>query len=290
MKGKESISGFKLINDRKGIFLVKEEYFERLKSKGLFDINKLSKNNSFKRFSAGRGKPLVVSLDGKNQEKVVIRFYHHGGAFRWLFRSLFFDSKRSIRELILIEKISKLGVPTLKVVAAIASRVFPGIFKHALITIEEKNAKDLLKFLEKEKNLKKKWRVLEEAGRVVRLLHKCNVAHADLHPRNMLVTNDNPPKVLIIDLDQSFMYEKLGTKARVRAFARLERFLIKLSEREGLNFGKRERLRFLKGYYKKFDSTVKHELKLIEKRLERWLPWHRGVWVVERFLTRKQGG
>lgn len=286
------LPGFIRIEDRNGLFLVREEYKAPLEGLGLFGPagpwvrhDGGGKGN----LRAGRGRPRVLPLDGREGEHVVVRVYHHGGALRWLFRTLFLDRNRSFRELALLERIAQLGVPTLKVVGALAWKVLPGLYRHALVTVQERGARDLLTFLLEEERPRERRKVLEEAGRVVRRLHDFHVAHADLHPGNILVTREGARRVLIIDLDQSEIRPALDRAARVRGLARLERFLRKLSEREGLELGRMERMRFLKGYYGRFGPQAREELALVERRLARHLPWHRGVWAVEAFLTGKAG-
>ena len=288
----EPLPGFIRIEDRNGLFLVREEYKIPLEELGLLGRGNLWVRETEGRgnLRAGRGRPWILPLDGRHGERVVVRVYHHGGALRWFSRTLFLDRERSFRELRLLERIAQMGVPTLKVVGALAWKVLPGFYRHALVTVEEKGARDLLTFLQEEENPAERREVLEEAGRVVRRLHDFHVAHADLHPGNILVTREGARRrVLIIDLDQSEIRPVLDRAARVRGLARLERFLRKLSEREGLELGRMERARFLKGYYGKFGGEAREELALVERRLARHLPWHRGVWAVEAFLTGRTG-
>jgi len=285
-----SLPGFVRIEDRNGLFFVREEYRAPLEGLGLLGPGRAWVETEGRgTLRAGRGCPRVFPLDGKEGERVVVRVYHHGGALRWLSRTLFLDRTRSLRELRLLERIAQLGVPTLKVVAALAWKVVPGLYRHALVTVEEKGAKDLLTFLLEEEKPRERRQVLEEAGRVVRRLHDFHVAHADLHPGNILVTGEGARRVLIIDLDQSEIRPVLDEAARVRGLARLERFLRKLAEREGLDLGRMERMRFLKGYYGRFGDQARRELGLVRRRLARHLPWHRGVWAVEAFLTGRSG-
>ncbi len=287
----EPLPGFIRIEDRNGLFLVREEYKTPLEGLGLLGRGDVwfREKGGRGNLREGRGRPRVLPLDGRDGERVVVRIYHHGGALRWFSRTLFLDKGRSIRELRLLERIAQLGVPTLKVVGALTWKVLPGLYRHALVTVEEKGARDLLTFLQEEEQPRVRRRILEEAGRVVRRLHDFRVAHADLHPGNILVTREGARRVLIIDLDQSEIRPVLDQAARVRGLARLERFLRKLSEREGLVLGRMERVRFLKGYYERFGPEARKELSLVERRLARHLPWHRGVWAVEAFLTGRTG-
>ena len=271
MSTSQPLPGFVRIEDRNGLFLVREEYKTPLEGLGLLGpggpwVREGEKEKGT--LQSGRGRPRILSLDGRKGERVVVRIYHHGGALRWFSRTLFLDRERSFRELRLLERIAELGVPTLKVVGALAWKVFPGLYRHALVTVEERDARDLLTFLLEVERPKERRKVLEEAGRVVRRLHDFNVAHADLHPGNILVTGGGERRVLIIDLDQSEIRPVLDRAARIQGLARLERFLRKLSEREGLDLGRMERVRFLKGYYGRFREEAREELELVLKIFE----------------------
>jgi len=281
----DPLPGFLCVERPEGVLMVREAYRARLESLGLLEPGGVRPPGNGRMMAAGRGRLLVLPLDPQGRESALLRTYTHGGALRWLFRSWFTDRQRPFRELALMEQLAAWGVPTLRGLAAAARRVFPGVYRPVLVTLFEQGATDLLAFLLQEPSPARRRRVLEEAGRVVRLLHAREVAHADLHPRNILVTQGELPRVLIIDLDQSRVRPGLDETARVRVLARLERFLRKYREREGLVLGRMERMRFLKGYYGRLGDRGRRELARVERRLARNLPWHRGVWALESLLT-----
>ena len=116
--------------------------------------------------------------------------------------------------------------------------------------------------------------LLGEAGRAVRRLHDAGVAHADLHPKNLL--RDGVGRVLILDLDKAFDGSgTLSDEMRLRNLVRLGRAVEK-HRMKGLRAGRREALRFLEGYAGDRDAAVEW-LERVGTRLRRGLRW-RMIW------------
>jgi tRNA A-37 threonylcarbamoyl transferase component Bud32 len=116
--------------------------------------------------------------------------------------------------------------------------------------------------------------VLREAGRAVRRLHDAGVAHADLHPKNLLLAPGG--RVLVLDLDRARDSKALLDDAtRLENLVRLGRAMEKHRLR-GLGAGRREALRFLEGYAGSRDAA-RVWLDRAGSRLERTRFW-RVLW------------
>ena len=278
----EMIPGFTHIQDRRGRFLVRDDYLPFFEEEGLLAGEGRSGPGVPLAFPGGRGK-LRRLRDGAGR-RLVVRTYRHGGLFRALLRDLFCDSGRPGREVALMEDFRRWGIPTLVPVAGLAHRIGPALYRLRLVTEEEGGARDLVTFLQQERSHAQRRRVLTAAGRKVRLMHDHRVVHADLHPRNLLVTAGRKPRVLIIDLDRSRRVAKLGRSARVGALSRLARFLWKNGLQGEPVSGRRDWFRFLKGYFGRFDRGAREELHQVGRRLVRQLALHRWVWQVESFF------
>jgi len=77
----------------------------------------------------GRGE--VLTSKGLGGE-VAIRRYRHGGLLRRLTGDLFFFGSRPFQELVVTEEARSVGVPTLKILAAIKQRVWGGWYRGTL--------------------------------------------------------------------------------------------------------------------------------------------------------------
>jgi 3-deoxy-D-manno-octulosonic acid kinase len=205
---------------------------------------------------------------------VLVREYRKGGLLRALRGRTFRGPWRPLRELVLLRRLTALGVPVPEAVACV---VLPGPlgWRGFLLTQEVEGAQDLLAWLhDRPSDGPSEREVLREAGRSVRRLHDAGVAHADLHPKNLLLAPGG--RVLLLDLDKAFDGGgRLDEEHRLRNLVRLGRAMEK-HRLKGLRAGRREALRFLEGYAGSREAA-RQWLESAAARLRRDLRW-RMVW------------
>lgn len=178
---------------------------------------------------------------------LLVRPYRKGGMLRRLRGRLFHGSWRPLQELVLHRRLGALGVPVPEAVGCVVLRRAWG-WRGFLLTREVAGALDLEAWLYGVSGPcgLTPARVLRRAGRAVRRLHDAGVAHADLHPRNLLLTPAGD--VLVLDLDRARASAvRLADGERLGNLVRLGRALEK-HRLKGLRTGRREALRFLEGY------------------------------------------
>jgi 3-deoxy-D-manno-octulosonic acid kinase len=178
---------------------------------------------------------------------LLVRPFRKGGLLRLLRGARFRGPWRPLEELVLDRRLAAVGVPVPEAVGCVVLRAPTG-WRGFLITREVQGALDLEAWLygvASPTGLAPS-RVLRRAGRAVRALHDAGVAHADLHPKNLLVTPDGA--VLVLDLDRARAGDApLEDDARLGNLARLGRAIEK-HRLKGLRTSRRQALRFLEGY------------------------------------------
>lgn len=180
-------------------------------------------------------------------DTVLVREFGKGGMLRKIRGRSFHGRWRPLDELVLHRRLQALRVPVLDAVGAVVLRGFAG-WRGYLLTREVVDATDMEAVLYGDPYAAgvSRHTALERAGRSVRMLHDAGVSHADLHPKNLLLTVDG--EVLVLDLDRAVAYdEPLTEEARCSNLVRLGRAIEKHRMR-GMPSGRREALRFLTGY------------------------------------------
>ena len=161
---------------------------------------------------------------------LLVRAYRKGGLLRALRGDRFWGRWRPLDELVLLHRLGALRIP---VVAAAGAVIAFGRWTWTghLLTREVSGAADLDQWLRDAcagaRAPRGGLQVLHRAGRAVRELHDAGVQHADLHPKNLLVTPD--ARVLVIDLDKARAFDRPLTEVRrARNLLRLMRAVDKL--------------------------------------------------------------
>ena len=160
---------------------------------------------------------------------LLVRPYRKGGLLRAVRGARFRGRLRPLDELVLHAALQEAGVPVLQVAGAVVQGDEGG-WTGFLLTREEAGAVDLEAWLQGSDpaggGAADPALTLQRAGAAVRALHDAGVAHADLHPKNLLVTGAGP--VLVIDLDRAASgASPLADTPRVANLARFERSLAK---------------------------------------------------------------
>ncbi|HET6201759.1 MAG TPA: lipopolysaccharide kinase InaA family protein [Planctomycetota bacterium] len=225
----------------------------------------------------GRGSVGVLDAGG---ERFVVRRYRHGGLLRRVTGECYASPNRAFREAALYEDLQRRGVPTLEAVAVVARRRVPFGFHLALLTREVPRARDLLSYLSGAPPLREARAVLRRAGETVALLHEAGFRHADLHPKNLLVSEG---AVLVIDLDRGAFVPSLSPALRRGALARLLRYLHRVESRSSRTLvTATDLVRFLRAYA---GSTWRSLAPEVLAQFRRTLPAHRAGWLLERLVA-----
>ncbi len=195
---------------------------ERLMEAGLGRPSQLLEGARPRR--GGRGATFDLTLGG---EDLVLRLHRRGGIPRLLLKESTFDRTRSLREIAALAAARARGVPVVEPVAAVVTAAGLGLHRHFVLTVAERGAVDLLEALADPRAEEGDHRSLvDAAGRVVRAAFEAGIEHRDLHPRNLLVTETEPRRCLLVDLDRARVEPgPLPPSLRIAALARFAHYL-----------------------------------------------------------------
>jgi len=222
-------------------------------------------------------------------ERWVVRRFHHGGLLRWLGEALFLNPSRPFQELALASALRSRGLPTPRIVAARAVRCVPLGWRLALVSARVEGTADGAEVLERmragELSFVLRRRALRTVGALVGRLHAARFLHADLHPRNLLLSSDLA-SAWVLDLDRGRFREALGTNARRDNLRRLYR-AVRRREARGRSFLTRgDLLCFLSAYGEEAGTSEswRADWRAILRRARRREPIHRLGWWLEEAL------
>ena len=195
--------------------------------------------HSTKEILAGRGRVFIFRATGstENATQWIVRHYQRGGilASRLDDRYLVTGTPRPLKELRVSKEARSRGIPTPRIIGGATYR--SGLFYRAdLITEYLSDATDLASVLFglKQRNRALCITALHTTGKLVRLLEKERVAHADLNASNILVNQPGGAcSAYVIDLDRCRPLS-LTAPAPVKLMRRrLEHSLRRLGQRHG---------------------------------------------------------
>ncbi len=278
MKKVEIPAYFSTLNKGNVTLYVKKEYENRMSDQdinGLFNLCKKSSpgsnhadrhesNNSYQ----GRSTCKTLSVDSLGNESFIVREYWHGGMVAKIFKDLFCDGMRPVRELSVCEAASRGGINTTEIIAIVKNKVFGPLYKFRLVTKEITESIDLIELLlhsEENPLLEQKREIINKLAKAVNDMHNVGIYHADLHLKNILVKSDPDEGVhaYIIDLDKSKQYKKISFQSKLKNITRLDRSVEKLRRKNRELFSKAfpvsntDRVRFLKKYIELDNESVK---------------------------------
>jgi hypothetical protein len=196
---------------------------------------------------SGRG-PLFSIAAGS--ERWIVRHFHHGGVLRLLGERLFLEPSRPFEELVLAHALRAAGLPTARVVAARSVRALPFGWRLALVSarIEDGTtaAAVLARLRRGELAPLARHRFLATLGGLVGRLHAAHFLHADLTPRNLLLSSELASG-WVLDLDRGRRLAALPDLVRRDNLRRLYRYLSRREARTPC-LTRADYLRFLSAY------------------------------------------
>ena len=286
-------SGFVLISRGRTNIAVREEYREILLKQGIDTPAKLMDTRPMGGVAlTGRGINPSIPIQGRDQEKMVIRKYHRGGMLRFFLPDLYWGGHRPFRELCVTTEALQQGIPTVSVLAAVTEQVAGPFYRGYLISRELPSARDLPTVLgtatmspDEERFIKKR-EILAKVAHAIRSMHDRGFYHGDLNLKNILVDTDNEDTVYILDWDKSWYKEKLSQAERSRNVLRFCRSMTKLREK-GFPFTERDQLFFLRAYWGD-DKSLMRRLRKDFVRMKLSLGARKMRWKIEKLFDRKQ--
>jgi len=236
-------------------------------------------------------RPLQVLHGGPRGERYVVRAFHHGGVFRWLGSSFYFDPRRPFHELALAEKLEGLGIKTPRVVAARARRAGAMGWRLDLVTRAVEHSMDGAQALERlrrgELDDGQRRVLFRGAGALVGDLHRVGFQHRDLHPRNLLfdVYLKAEEESWVLDLDGShFVSGELSDTLRRKNLSRMWRWVRRKQERLGAFCRQGDVARFMRAYEAvrgKSSPAWRMDWRGVEQMDRRGRLLHRSGWLLE---------
>ncbi|MBI5309099.1 MAG: hypothetical protein HZB37_12425 [Planctomycetes bacterium] len=181
----------------------------------------------------GRGVCLSVPVKEDSAERFVIRDYRHGGLLGKLLGGVFCDGNRPLNEVYVNEIALQKGVPSAEVIAITKKKLYGLFYRANFITREISGAIDVLQFLQEtplETIRRSKHAIIHALVKLIHDMHNAGIYHADLHLKNILLKQDDPGafSAYIIDLDKSFIVDKLTVEQRMKNLLRLNRSIDKI--------------------------------------------------------------
>ena len=269
------------------VFLVlKEEYRDGLLEQRIEDMEAfLQTHRETSKYLLGRTPHPSVSL--KDEKRMVVRQYSHGGLLRIFTRDLYLFGARSIRELALTEKIRSRGIPTIQPIGAIHRSVLLLFYKAYLLSLEISGAKDLIQYFQEigphpsRERLLLKRRTIRSAGLLIHQFHEAGFFHGDLQLKNILVSGE---QLFLIDFDRSFQKDALTADEKKKNLLRLNRSVEKW-KRLGLPITRTDCFRFFRTYAERDEEMRKTMTKALRTYSLRHL-FYRWSWAFERILNK----
>jgi 3-deoxy-D-manno-octulosonic acid kinase len=274
------------IKKGKVLLVLKEAYRDDLLQQRIEDIEAfLQEHRKTSKYLFGRTPHPSIPL--KDEKRMVIRLYSHGGLFKSLTRDLYLFGARSIRELSFTEKIISSGISTIEPIGAIHQSVLLLFYKAYLLSFEISGAKDLIQYFQEfgphpsRERLLDKRRTIRSAALLVQQFHEAGFFHGDLQLKNILVSGE---QLFLIDFDHSYQKKVLSADEKKKNLLRLNRSVEKW-KRLGLSITRTDRFRFLQAYAEKDEKMGKAMKKALQTYSIRRL-FYRWSWALQRVLNK----
>ena len=246
--------GYERVRSGAADILVRSDYRDRLLAQGIARPDLLLQagltGNDRRR---GRGRIGVVPLAGEPGTRMIIRQCLRGGLVRWVNRDRYLSGSRPFEELRVNAQAAAAGIPTARVLAAVALRTRSGLCRSYLIVQELDGCADLPAYLSAARQrdpagfFETKRRLLRVLALLIRRMHDQGIHHGDLNMKIILVDTRHPDRLFLIDWDKSRVVSRLSAAARRANTLRLCRSIVKQG-RLGVPVGARDAAYFLRAY------------------------------------------
>jgi tRNA A-37 threonylcarbamoyl transferase component Bud32 len=272
--------GYQLLHEGRREMVIRANYEADLRRQGLLSPAALWGKTHGPGPVRGRGEVLIMP-GGQ-----AIRQYRHGGLLRRLTGDRFLFGDRPLQEVVVTEAIKSAGIPTLEILAAIRDRGWGGWYRGYLITRFLPTAHDLITFLDRCQDHRKRQTVIKQAAAAVKTMHGRGIYHADLHLKNFLVKEGKKEvTVYLIDFDKSTITPHMSPARRIKNLARLDRSAEKL-KRQGLRVTSKDKEIFCHAYATG-DPEIQDALKTFVARYQWYTVLYRaGWWIAKIFYPR----
>ncbi len=258
-KNKKIPCSFTFLKKGNLLILIRKTYKDLLIKQGIENPDKLIREDKSTEYFQGRHLTPSVLIRGTKNERMVVRHYMRGGFVRLISRDVFLGRLRPLNELIVSEEALGRGVPTSEILAVLQHKFFGWWYRADMVSKQIQGGVDLItcfKNIEKKpyekpgkKKLKEKRELIYLVAGAINKMHQANIYHADLHPKNILIQNQNSGqnKAYIIDFDKSSIKKKISYKQKTKNLYRFHRSIEK-TEKKGLYFTRTDQYRFFKHY------------------------------------------
>lgn len=230
----------------------------------------------------GRSRLTAFPLHDGSDERALIRRCVRGGLVGRLLKELYLGGTypRPLEELKVSEHARAHGIPTPEILAVAFEGVGPFFYKGAVATREVKQGSDLETELDSltcpvaGDTLAAKRRAIGLLGSLVAKMHGAGIRHADLHLKNVLLTEEEGgPKLYLLDLDAATISQPLSDLAKCANLLRLYRSVEKVNRRRAV-ITRTDVLRFLRSYADESSQPIRS----LTGKLARLKPFWRLKW------------
>ncbi len=261
--------------------ILRRELADELLRLGVNDLWDWAKDPEKKvHYYQGRVPAAAVTLPIEGGLRVVLRRYHHGGLWGKIQKDLYLFPFPPLREMAVCDYARTHQVPVAEILGVVQERVGKIFYRIDLITRHLPDGIDLGDYFKQNYTVsswKEKREILKGTALLIRRMHDKGIYHADLHLKNIFMSQQNGAKVFyLLDFDKAHIVAKISPEMRLRNLLRLERYLAKYFSHDK-KFSLSDRLLFLRTY---FDSQEKAKefIRLNQKRFRQHLRWHRLLW------------
>jgi tRNA A-37 threonylcarbamoyl transferase component Bud32 len=231
-----------------------------------------------RRVLSGRGPLAVMPLNQRTGERVVIRRCLRGGILGRIIRETYLKvgNPRPLEELKIANFARTHGVETPEILAVMIERIGPFFYRGTLAIREIRAGRDLLAELlslecpPDQGTIAQKRRTIARLGCLIAKMHDAGIYHADLHLKNILVSEaQDTPKLYVLDFDAARIFPMLSDFRRTLNILRLYRSVLKVNK-DNRAITRTDAFRFLHSYAGESSRSVRELIGKIEKMLPFW--------------------
>ncbi len=272
-------AGYRMVVRDSLNIVVKEGYAQSFEG---FAIPEIEPDRGAGASHHGRGRLTPLPLGGGSSERALVRRCIRGGILGRFLRGTYLNrgTPRPFEELRISDYARAHDIPTPEVVAAAFERVSPLFYKGALAVREISPAADLQAELLAASRpldraaLARKRRTASSLGKLVAKMHAAGIYHADLHLKNILLSEKGEgPELYLLDLDAAKIRRPLSDFGRRLNLLRLLRSAEKVNRR-ARTITRTDLLRFLRSYADESSRSMRE----LAAELGRMLPVWRCKW------------